>query len=73
MSELVFRGGTLVTARVDEERADSANAILQGAQGVDIKARREEYATEGWERFDDTSEPYVPATGVIPPAGIGRI
>src|SRR6185369_2006151 len=47
-AEGVRRGGTLVTARVDEARADSTNAILQGAQGLDIKARREEYATEGW-------------------------
>lgn len=72
-AEGVRRGGALVTARVDDARADSANAILQGAQGVDIKARREEYATEGWERFDETSDPYVPTPGTVPPVGIGRV
>lgn len=72
-AEGVRRGGALVTARVDDTRADSANAILQGAQGVDIKARREEYATEGWEHFDEASKPYVPTPGTVPPVGMGRI
>jgi len=71
-AEGVRRGGALVTVRVDETRADSANAILQSAQGVDIQARREEYAAEGWERFDETSDPYVPAPGSVPPVGMGR-
>src|SRR3569623_651764 len=61
-AEGVRRGGTLVTVRVDETRADSANAILQAAKGVDINARRQEYANEGWKRFDETAEPYAPVT-----------
>ena len=61
-AEGVRRGGTLVTARVDESRADSANAILQAAKGVDINARREQYKSEGWKRFNETAEPYAPVT-----------
>jgi len=72
-AEGVRRGGALVTARVDDAREASANAILQGAQGVDIRARREQYATEGWERFDEASDPYVPTPGTVPPVGVGRI
>jgi hypothetical protein len=71
-AEGVRRGGALVTARVDDGRADSANAILQSAQGVDIQARRQEYASEGWKGFDEASEPFVPSTRTIPPAGVGR-
>ncbi len=72
-AEGVRRGGALVTARVDDARADSANAILKSAQGVDITARRQEYATEGWERFDETSDPYVPKQSTVPPVGTTRI
>jgi heat induced stress protein YflT len=72
-AEGVRRGGTLVTARVDEARADSLNAILQSAQGVDIGARRQEYAAEGWERFDERSEPYVPTANSVPAAGVRRL
>ena len=72
-AEGVRRGGALVTARVEDARADSANAILQNAQGVDIKARREEYATEGWERFDETAEPYLPPSDTTPRVGVNRI
>ena len=72
-AEGIRRGGTLVTARVDESRADSANAILQAAKGVDIKARRQEYASEGWKRFDETAEPYTPVTSRVSSAGETRI
>ena len=52
-AEGVRRGGTLVSARLDEARAEAANAILANAQGVDIAARRNEYAKDGWDRFDE--------------------
>ncbi len=70
-AESVRRGEALVTARVDDARGDAANAVLQNAKGVDISARRQEYATEGWKQFDETSEPYAPAA--VPPVGLGRI
>jgi len=72
-AEGVRRGGTLVTARVDEARADSANAILQNAKAVDLAARRREYVTEGWERFDETSEPFVSANRTSAGLGANRL
>ena len=68
-AEGVRRGGTLVTARVDEVEADAAQAILSRTNGVDISERRRDYEATGWDRFDDTAEPYQPdrlGTPVIP-------
>ena len=54
----VRRGGILVTARVEDSRADAAAAILRDSSVVDIAARRRDYEAEGWEGFDEASEPY---------------
>lgn len=51
-AEGLKRGGTLVTARVPDERAVAAEAIFL-KHGVDIAARRDALAAEGWTRFDD--------------------
>jgi hypothetical protein len=59
-AEGIRRGGTLVTARVDDSRADAAAAILRDSSWVDIAARRRDYEAEGWERFDEDAEPYQP-------------
>jgi len=72
-AEGVRRGGSLVTARVDEARGDTVNAILQNAQGVDITARRQEYEADGWKRFDEASEPYASSASTVAPVGINRI
>jgi hypothetical protein len=72
-AEGIRRGGTLVTARVDDNRADAAAAILRHANHVDIEARRRDYEAEGWEGFDENSEPYQPdqirdyRAGLVPP------
>lgn len=58
-AEGVRRGGTLVTARVDDARADAADAILHAAR-VDVAARRADYEEEGWERFDEDAPAYTP-------------
>jgi len=72
-AEGVRRGGTLVTARVDEARADAANAILRNSQGVDIEARRNEYNREGWTRFDEErTDAYSPAVPPVARAEFGR-
>lgn len=56
------RGGTLVTARVDEARAAEAEEILQRSNWVDPESRRIAYRERGWSRFDDdTLEPYSQA------------
>ncbi|HEY9010356.1 MAG TPA: hypothetical protein VIN06_05015 [Devosia sp.] len=56
-AEGLKRGGALVTARVDESRAEIAATILRDAEGVDIAIRRKKYEQEGWERFDETALP----------------
>lgn len=57
-AEGVRRGGTLVTARVDDARYVEAENILKGGNWVDPAARRRIYEQEGWTRFDPASEPY---------------
>ena len=59
-AEGVRRGGSLVTVKTDETRAAAAEQILNGRSYVDPTARRAEYASTGWERFDDKAPAYVP-------------
>ena len=59
-AEGVRRGGTLVTARVDDSRVDAAQAILRAASDVDIDSRRRQYEDEGWKSFDESADPYSP-------------
>jgi len=60
-AEGVRRGGTLVTARVDESLYPEAEAILRQSNWVDPVERRAAYGEQGWTRFDDTLDPYGPA------------
>ncbi|HEV7247812.1 MAG TPA: general stress protein [Shinella sp.] len=57
-AEGVRRGGTLVTAKVDESLHAEAEAILRDANWVDPGQRRAAYAEEGWTQFDETKPPY---------------
>ena len=57
-AEGVRRGGTLVSVRADDSRADSIAAILQHADGVDIDARKAGYIAEGWRGFDEDAPAY---------------
>lgn len=57
-AEGVRRGGTLVTAKVDETLAPEAEAILKRSNWVDPTERRTAYEQQGWTRFDDTLDPY---------------
>ncbi|KKZ83993.1 hypothetical protein B5K05_23005 [Rhizobium phaseoli] len=59
-AEGVRRGGTLVTARVQDALVPEAEAILKRSNWVDPAARRAAYKKEGWTRFDDTLDPYGP-------------
>ncbi len=61
-AEGVRRGGSLVTARVDELRATEAERILDGRGHVDPVVRRGEYEQAGWKSFDDKQPPYVTST-----------
>lgn len=57
-AEGVRRGGTLVTAKVDEALAQEAEAILKRFNWVDPTDRRAAYEQQGWTGFDDTLAPY---------------
>jgi hypothetical protein len=50
-AEAVRRGGTLVVARVHDDEAGRANAILLACGAIDTNSRRSEYAADGWDGF----------------------
>ena len=64
-AEGVRRGGSLVTARVDEARVGEAERILNAQTFVDPALRRADYQRAGWTRFDENA-PYASAPGVDP-------
>jgi hypothetical protein len=59
-AEGVRRGGTLVTARVDDARAPVAREILQRYKWVDPAVRGAVYHESGWTTFDESAPPYTP-------------
>lgn len=60
-AEGVRRGGTLVTARVEDSLYPEAEAIMRQSNWVDPVERRAIYTEEGWTSFDETLDPYSPA------------
>ena len=58
-AEGVRRGGTLVTVRVDDVRAEAAREILYRYQAVDPAARSAAYRESGWTSFDENAPPYT--------------
>ena len=58
-AEGVRRGGTLVTARVADDQAATAQSILTANKAVDPAVRGKSYQASGWSRFDDTAQPYT--------------
>ena len=74
-AEGIRRGGTLVSVRVPDDRAETIAAILHNAAGVDIDARRSDYLAEGWTGFDEDAAAYSEeqirqyrsSYGVVPP------
>jgi hypothetical protein len=58
-SEGVRRGGTLVSVRVPEERADKARDIMNRYDPVNIPARRQAYQEGGWSRYDPNAPGYT--------------
>lgn len=57
-AEGVRRGGSLVTAKVDDALVPEAEAVLKRSNWVDPVERRTSYNEHGWTRFDDTLDPY---------------
>lgn len=70
-AEGVRRGGTLVTARVDEGRQAAVEAAMNRFAGVDATARGDEYRAGGWERFDEMAPAYQ--AGALPSPIIGDV
>ena len=60
-AEGVRRGGTMVTAKVEDRFYPEAEAIMRQSNWVDPVERRAVYTEEGWTRFDETLDPYSPA------------
>jgi hypothetical protein len=60
-AEGVRRGGTLVTARVDEHRAAAVEQIMRRHRSVDPDTRGRVYRDAGWRAFDAGSPPYTAA------------
>jgi len=56
-AESVRRGGTLVTARVHDDRVAEAEGLLDQAGRINISERRSTYSEGGWTEFD----PSLPA------------
>jgi general stress protein YciG len=60
-SEGVRRGGTLVSAKVADDRAGEAEALLQRHRSVDASVRGQAYREAGWSRFDAGAPAYTRA------------
>ena len=58
-AEGIKRGGTLVTARVDETESEAAEAILNQHSPANIASRRADFEASGWSGFDDEYETLV--------------
>ncbi len=50
-AESVKRGSTLVAARVHDDDANEAAALLRSCGAIDTNTRRTEYAAGGWDGF----------------------
>ncbi|MBS7696522.1 MULTISPECIES: general stress protein [unclassified Chelatococcus] len=59
-AEGVRRGGSLVTARVEESMAAEARTILERRNAVDLTKRERVYREAGWSRFDEAAPPFTP-------------
>ncbi|TJV40399.1 MAG: hypothetical protein E5Y02_22195 [Mesorhizobium sp.] len=59
-AEGVRRGGTLVTAKVDDELVANAEEILGQSRSVDLAERRRAYEAGGWTGFDASAGEYIP-------------
>jgi hypothetical protein len=57
-AESVRRGGTLVTAKVDDRISGEAERILRGERSVNLDERRIAYESGGWKGFDPSAEPF---------------
>ena len=59
-AESVRRGGTMVTARVNDVQLGLARSIMERYSPVDPLTRAAEYQKTGWKQFDPAAAPYRP-------------
>lgn len=59
-AEGIRRGGSMVIARVPDEREGEVKRILDTYPSVEPAAREAEYRRDGWQRFDEKAAPFVP-------------
>jgi hypothetical protein len=72
-AESIRRGDSLVTVRVPDDRVLEATRILSKYPAVDPNTRAEAYRGAGWERFDETGQPYTAGRqDPVLPAGLPR-
>jgi hypothetical protein len=64
-SESVRRGGTLVSAKVEDANAPRIQALLDRYKPIDPVARGEIYRKEGWTTFDPMAPAYKPSESEI--------
>ena len=59
-AEGVRRGGTLITAKVADDKAMAARTVLTHPdRAVDVAARGQAYREQGWTRFDESAPVYT--------------
>lgn len=57
-AEGIRRGGTLVTARVEDHEAAAVEQVMRRNHAIDPDLRGRTYREGGWTRFDETADPY---------------
>jgi len=62
-AESVRRGNVLVTAQVEDNRANEATRIMQRAGLIDIDSQVQEWRASGWKGFDTDAPVVAPANG----------
>lgn len=75
-AEGVRRGGTLVTARVDEGQRSMVEGVMDRSSGVTATSRGQDYRAGGWEKFDEMAPAYkaeTPVGAAMPSPMIGDV
>jgi hypothetical protein len=57
-AESIRRGGTLVSVRAEETRADQAELIMQRHEPIEIEERGRAYRGHGWQSYDPNAPSY---------------
>ena len=57
-SEAVRRGGTLLSVKTDDSRAEEVHSILDRYQPIDPARQGADYRKTGWKQFDPKAAPY---------------